>query len=73
MRATLDIILPDAVADGAVLLDFLLIADTLDGLGVEREGALGDEGGKENDGGADAELYTTKTHQRVAWAKNGQG
>ena len=73
MPATLDIILPNAVADGAILLDFLLIADTLDGLGIEREGTLGDKCSEENDGGADAELDTTKTHQHVASAENGQG
>ena len=45
--ATLDVAL-DAV-DGAVVLEFLLVADTLDGFGVEGEGTLGDKGSEEND------------------------
>jgi len=47
---------------GAVLVVFLLVADTLDGLGVERDGTLGDEGSEENDTGADGELDTIETH-----------
>lgn len=58
----LDVALLEAVVDGAVLVELLLVADTLDGLGVEREGTLGDEGGEENDTGADAELNTGGTH-----------
>jgi len=59
--ATLDV-LPEAVVGRAVLIVFLLDADTLDGLGVERNGALGDDGSKENDTGTDAELDTMETY-----------
>lgn len=61
--AILDVALLDAPVNGAVIVKFLLIADALDGLGVERESTLGDEGGEENDTGADAELNSgEKTH-----------
>ena len=60
--ATLNVTLLDAVVGGAVLVVFLLVADTLDGLGVECEGTFGDEGSEENDRGADAELDTMETH-----------
>ena len=43
---------------GTVLIVFLLVADTLDSLGVDRKGTLGDEGSEENDSGADGELDT---------------
>jgi len=46
---------------GAVLIVFLLVADTIDGLGVERDGTNGDEGSEENDNGADAELDAMET------------
>jgi len=59
--ATLDV-LPDAIVGRAVLIVFLLVTDTLDGLGVERDGALGDKGSEENDTGTDAELDTMETY-----------
>ena len=50
------------LVEGAVILEFLLIADTLDVPGVEREGTLGDEGREEDDPRADTELNTAETH-----------
>ena len=55
---TLDIAFYAAVNGGVILPHFLLVAYTLDGLGVECEGPLGDEGRNEHDSGADTKLKT---------------
>ena len=56
---TLDVAL-DAACHGVFLPEFLLVADTFDGLGVEGEGSLGSEGSDEYDKGANAVLETIK-------------
>lgn len=54
---------------GTVLIVLLLVADTLDGLGVDRPRTLGDEGSEENDTGADAELDTIETYEYISRTK----
>jgi hypothetical protein len=63
MPGTLDVAL-DAAGDGVILPEFLLVADTLDELGVERKRPLRNEGGKEDDTGTNGELETVGAHQR---------
>ena len=47
---------PPALEGALVVVGLILLADTLNFAGVELEGVTGDEGGEENDNGADAVL-----------------
>lgn len=62
----------DATCHGVFLPEFLLVADTLDGLGVEGEGSLGSEGSDEYDNGANAELETVENHEHITLVQNRQ-